>query len=109
MELLPQADSMIRQLVPGVLDVAGLKEYAEELRGLDVLSCECGVFRACGMLQAIRVSEIPPDWTDVIEDTTFWAEAALWATTISDLELYRYCSAKIQTALETSFSSMNLQ
>lgn len=96
--MLPHVDSVVRSLVPSILDIAGMVDVAEELRRIDVLSCLCGLAKACEMLRSIRSSELPPMWAELVEEATFWAEASLWAAIADDRDMFILCESRIRSA-----------
>jgi hypothetical protein len=82
MTLLPSIDTVVREYIPVVLDAAGQPGDADKLRDLNPILTIDSVRSACRELSAI--SHDDPVWVFVIEDLTFWTEAALWAAVRKD-------------------------
>ncbi len=86
MTLLPSIDTVVRQYLPIILDAAGNFNDADKLRCLKPVSTLDSVVVACKELSSI--SHEDPVWIFMIEDLTFWTEAAVWAAVRNDSLLF---------------------
>jgi len=87
MELLPEADSVVRHLMPCVTDAAGLSDLSETLRSLGPIECRKTLAAACRAVAKVRTHGAPRasrEWRQAVEEAAFWAEAALWAAARGD-------------------------
>jgi len=80
MELLPEADSVVRQFIACVMDAAGLKREAAYIRKLPPVQCQQSLVQAARTLARARSKGAKPGpWKQIVEDTLFFGSAALWA------------------------------
>lgn len=86
---IPEADSVVRQFLPCVLDAAGLENSAQRLRDLEPILTSEGIMFACDVLRQLQSREQDPVWSTVIEECLFWCEAAVWAVTQGEMEEFR--------------------
>lgn len=86
MTLLPSIDTVVREYLPVVLDAAGQPDNANRLRDLEPVLTIDSVRVACRELSGIGTED--PIWIFVIEDLTFWTEAAVWAAVRNDSLLF---------------------
>ena len=101
MELLIEADPVIRQMVPSVLDAAGLRGPADRLRGMPAMLSARVVERACELLrEAGESSDVAGEWTEVVSDATFWGEGALLSASSGEEELFVECMERLRRAIE---------
>lgn len=88
MELLPEADKVVRTFLPVVLDAAGRSGCAQQLRDTNPINNLQNVLRAVSKLQDLRKvaesEDVDPRWVEIIEDSLFWTEAAIWAVVRKD-------------------------
>lgn len=93
--LIPQADAVVRDFIPTILESHGSYELAEKLRNLDPIMNHESLTRACNILRKldiyygddINVSD--PNWGRLVQDLAFWSEAAVWAAHRSDAISFR--------------------
>ncbi len=108
MELFLEVDPAIRQVVPSVLDAAGMGEDATKLREFEPVLNIGVVVRVCTLLQSIReaqgVAILPGTWAEVVAEAAFWAEGALWAAADGDIELLSDCMKMIRKAVQDGYS-----
>lgn len=95
MELLPEADKVVRTFLPVVLDAAGRPECARKLRSADPIRNVRNVIAAAIKLRSltdfISVEDVDPRWELVIEDSLFWTEAAVWAAVRKNAREFSDC------------------
>ena len=92
----PQADSVVRTLMPAVLDQAGLRTAAARLRSLGRLESPEGAVEACGMLSEVReTSDGAADgWEGLVEEAAFWSEAAVRGAFEGDSAPCSFCAGR---------------
>ena len=108
MELFLEVDPAIRQVVPSVLDAAGMGEEATRLREFEpVLNIEA-VVRVCSLLQQIReaqgITVLPGTWAEIVAEAAFWAEGSLWAAADGDIDLLSDCMKMIRKTVQDGYS-----
>ena len=77
-ELLPEADAVVRHFVPCVLEAAGLKESANNLRALEPFTSQNDFLQCFEILENVQ-KPFERVWIPVIEDILFWTKAAVCA------------------------------
>ena len=110
MEMYPQADSVVRTLMPAVLDVAGLRKVADGLRELGPVVSYADAVRACEELTEVREGsgEADAGWADLVEDAAFWAEGAVRAALDGDRALFTYCVGRVRAAMDLAYSLLQV-
>lgn len=103
MELLPEADSVVRQFMPCLMEAAGLRQEASDLKRLEPIECLPSLKRACLLLNRIGKESHGTGWDEVITDAVFWGEAALWAALKGDLQNFIHHVERMRRILETGF------
>ena len=102
MRLLPEADRVVRQHLPTVLEAVGQEPSARRLRGLEPLLDRDSVAAACETLQAVRIAPVPEQvWEAVVRDASFWCEAAVWAAVRGDASAFRHHVNKATAAMRS--------
>ena len=88
--LLAEIDKLVRQLIPCLLDAAGLKTQANQLRSAQPIANRQAVIYVCKILKSINEGPLvdlrDPSWELEVRDVAFWSEAAIWSA-VSNLEL----------------------
>lgn len=104
------ADSVVRTLVPAVLDVAGLKSIALQLRNLGPLSNPQDAAIACIILANIRKESvsIEPEWYELINEISFWAHGAVQAALKNDRKLFKYCMSQVRNQMDSGMTIISL-
>lgn len=91
--LLPEADSVIRQLMPSVFEAAGMAAVASRLRSYGVMD-ESDVARACSVIdEASRLGA--GGWAEAVMEASFWGTAAAWAACDEDSDTFEYCVQRV--------------
>jgi len=102
MKLLPEADRVVRQHLPTVLEAVGQGPSARQLRGLNPLADQDSVVAACETLRAVRTFTVGQDiWRSVVEDAIFWCEAAIMAALREDVSSFRHHIDKATAAMRS--------
>jgi hypothetical protein len=105
-QLLFEADCVIRDFVPVVFDAAGWPDVAQKLRTLPPLENRRAIIDAFEYLDALQ-SEPPNEaWAEAIEDCCFWCEAAVWSAIQDDRMSFEYYLNRAQSALLLEFRSV---
>ena len=110
MEMYPQADSVVRTLMPAVLDVAGMSSIADGLRNLGpVVTCADAEW-ACGLLASAGQSSADADygWSGLVEDAAFWAEGAVRAALDGDRVTFAYCVGRVRAAMDMAWTALQI-
>src|SRR5690606_34449219 len=85
MELITEADKVVRTFLPVVLEAAGRVECARELRDSDPLKSPKSVIKAAIILNEMSQIEYEnSSWQEIVESALFWCEAAVWAAARKD-------------------------
>lgn len=93
MELINRADTVVRKLLPTVLEAAGRKNAAITLRELESISCQKTVFLASKTLRGLQRKDLRTAESH-IKNTTYWCEKAVWAAAVEDFVSFkRYVDA----------------
>ncbi len=108
MAMYTQADSVVRALMPAVLDVAGMRGVAGRLRELGPLASLRDVEEACLLLSSVRESaaEASDGWPALVEDAAFWAEGAVRAALEGDGDTFSYCVGRVRAQMEQGYASL---
>ncbi len=88
-KLIPQADAVVRDFVPTVLESGGSHSAAARLRKLEPISDSKSLTRACRILRALDIPHEDPEWSSLVQDLAFWSEAAIWAAQRDDAISFR--------------------
>ncbi len=99
MEMLPEADSVVRQLMPSVFDAAGMAAHAERLRSIGVLSAGDAMAALEVLAEATDSSSADPVWAEPVAEATFWGTAALWAAHDGDQGTFDYAVRMVMSVL----------
>jgi hypothetical protein len=100
MKLLPEADKVVRGCLPAVLDAVGRPRQARSLRELSPLSDRESIVAACGELRRVRIAPVDDAvWEAVIEEASFWCEAAVLAALRHDVSAFRHHVGKATEAM----------
>jgi hypothetical protein len=103
MELLPEADSVVRQFIACVMDAAGLKREAAHIRKLPPVQCQRSLVQAARSLARARSKGVKPGpWKQIVEDTLFFGSAALWAALRGDEAAFNECSDRMHQSIKGS-------
>jgi len=110
MEMYPQADSVVRTLMPAVLDVAGMRSIADGLRNLGPVVTYADAEWACALLAEARESSSDADygWAGLVEDAAFWAEGAVRAALGGDRTTFSYCVGRVRAAMDAAWSVLQV-
>lgn len=94
MELLRDADPVIRELLPAVFDEAGMSAYASCLRSAPRLTSLDAALVVCSILKEARLragDARPHEWRETVAESAFFAEGAILAATEGDIDLFSDC------------------
>src|SRR5512135_404954 len=94
MELLRDAEPVIRELLPAVFDEAGMPSHAACLRSAPLLVSLDAALVVCAILQEARDragDARPFEWRETVAESAFWAEGAILAATEGDIDLFSNC------------------
>lgn len=101
-----ETESTVRDLIPGLLDAAGMTPEAEEMRGVDMLSATC-VGDATALFRRIR-EEAFGQWAPLLKEACFWAEAMVWAAWEGDLDSFEECRTRLESAVSDGLALMTM-
>lgn len=102
MRLLPEADKVVRDHLPMVLEAMGHEDGARSLRDLDPLSDRESIVAAIGGLKAVRIVPVEAAvWRAVVEEASFWCEAAVLAALRNDAGAFRHHVEKATAAMRS--------
>lgn len=87
-------------LVPGVLDVAGLASEADEVRRTASSAGE-----VAALLRRVR-KEASGAWAPVVRDVCFWAEVVVWAAWRGDKAFEEYRS-RLYRAIDDGYARIS--
>ncbi|OPZ40871.1 MAG: hypothetical protein BWY99_00376 [Synergistetes bacterium ADurb.BinA166] len=106
----PQADSVVRTLMPAVLDQAGLRTAAARLRSLGRLESPEGAVEACAMLSEVReTSDGAADgWEGLVEEAAFWSEAAVRCAFEGDKASFSFCVGRVRAEMDRGLQLLRL-
>ncbi|HED38142.1 MAG TPA: hypothetical protein ENI76_07855 [Ignavibacteria bacterium] len=79
MKLLNKADTVIRVLLPEILEANGLKFDANRLRNLNDFSSHLSILEACGILEGIRLKNIE------VRNIAHFCEKVIWSAVAEDV------------------------
>jgi hypothetical protein len=108
----PQADSVVRNLMPAVLDVAGMGEAAASLRALGPLLSSADAEAACLVLASIRGLRMPEArvetqsralWSDLVAEAAFWAEAAVRCALDGEKADFQFCVGRLRAEMDAAW------
>ena len=100
MELMTQADRVVREHLPQVLEAAGEQLSARSLRSLRPLEDAADVAAAVSVLGEIRaLGATDSEWESVVEEASFWCEAAVLAAVRGDASAFRHHVGKADAAM----------
>jgi hypothetical protein len=104
----PQADSVVRTLMPAVLEVAGMRGVAEHLRRLGPVLSSTDAESACVLLSRIRElsDEAVDGWAELVEEAAFWAEAAVRSALDGDRESFSFCVGRVRVEMDAGWALM---
>jgi len=110
MEMYPQADSVVRTLMPAVLDVAGMRSVADGLRKLGPVVSYEDALSACALLSDVRECSTDADygWSELVEDAAFWAEGAVRGALDGDQETFSYCVGRVRSAMDEAWAILRV-
>lgn len=93
MELLLDADPVIRETMPLLLDSAGLPEHSRRLREAKPLLTLEAAFEVAEILRDLHSGLARPsfEWLDVVMESAFWAEGAVLAAADGEIDLFDVC------------------
>ncbi len=103
--MVPEADMVVRHLLPVALDAAGAREQASELRATAPVSSAQEVAEAAGLVHAMA-DQIGP-WDSTVSELLFWAEAAVWAAFRGDIESMVHHMDRIHDLTSNSDQTMH--
>lgn len=105
MEMYPQADSVVRTLMPAVLDVAGMRHVADKLRGLGPVVTYEDAEAACAVLSRIRElsGEAVDGWAALVEEAAFWAEASVRAALDGERDTFAFCVGRVRSEMDAGW------
>ena len=101
-----ETDSTVRDLVPGLLEAAGMAPEAEEMRRVDMFSATC-VAEATAILQRVR-EEASGRWAPLLREACFWAEAMIWAAWEGDGDAFDERQERLGQAVTDGLASMTM-
>ena len=110
MDMYHQADSVVRTLMPAVLDVAGMRGVANRLRKLGpVLSFE-DAESACILLSQVRnlSDEAINGWSELVNEAAFWAEGAVHSALNNDKESFAFCVGRVRAEMDAGWTILRL-
>lgn len=100
MELLTQADKVVRDFLPELLDAAGEELGARSLRRLGPVDGPASAEQACGLLRELRDLEaLQPEWHGVVRECSFWTEAAVMAALRGDASAFAHHVGRANRAM----------
>lgn len=100
--MIPEADMVMRHLVPVLLDASGESGQASELRLGEPIDSASGIGSAACRIKALRAGFTDSPWQDILDDLLFWAEAAIWAAGRGDTETYELSVVRIRDGLASA-------
>lgn len=110
MEMYPQADSVVRTLMPAVLDVAGMRNVADKLRRLGPVMTHEDAEAACAVLAHVREmsGEAVDVWKTLVEEAAFWAEGAVRAALDGDRETFSFCAGRVRAEMDEGWRLLQI-
>ena len=102
MVMIVEAESILKQKIPPLLDVAGLASLGEDMRnGWANPATATAVLRDAEA--AIR--EVRAEFRPHVSAALFWAEAAVWAAWSGDMGTMALASRMVSEAVEACWAS----
>lgn len=103
MHYLPEIDALVRGVIPGVLDIAGLRPQAESLRKLKPITTLELLNNAGEALSWVNEAETEERWKLILNEITFWSFALITAAEQNDRDMFEFCTFKIQNEISDGF------
>jgi hypothetical protein len=102
--MLPHADSVLRTLMPAVLDAAGMGAAASKLRSFGPVESLEDAVEACALLSAVRdLADLASDgWEALVEEAAFWSEAAIRSASEGDQAVFGFCVGRVRAQMDAA-------
>lgn len=94
----------VKDLIPGFLDVAGMRPEAEMMRRADLHGCD-SVDEAVAAIRQARDSS-SGRWAPLVEEVCFWAEAMVWASWDQDAHTMEECRKRLDRTIADGYRTM---
>jgi hypothetical protein len=105
-QLIFEADCVIRDFVPVVFDAAGWSDVAQKIRALPPLENAEAIIEAFEYLDMLQGEPPSEAWAEAIQDCCFWCEAAVWAAIREEHSSFNDYMERAQRALSLEFRSV---
>ncbi len=108
MHYLPEIDALVRGVIPGVLDIAGLRPQAESLRKLKPITTLELLNNAGEALSWINSTDTEERWKSLLDEITFWSFALMASASQNDGDMFEFCTIKIQNVISDGFKPFTI-
>ncbi len=103
-----ELDHLIRDLVPRVFDIAGLKVESNKLRKMPPMRSKESIVSMCSFLNKMsteRLSDLrDASWNITIKEILFWSEASIWTAVVNDSQECAICVLFVKRNMEEAWS-----